>query len=191
MINNLKKYKTLLLFLGAVVAIFLGGKDVNYWGLKEPTGEQILKKVEARKIDHEKIMLTPKQEAEIKELINKNPAEYSDLQQSLISTKTGKEILDDIETKNLDPRTVLLNARQIKEITKLITTNPTSYSEKQQYLVREKTAEEILDLVGFGIKSPNLITLTPKQHQEIKELIMANPTKYNIAQKALIPELNK
>ncbi|MBE7442628.1 MAG: hypothetical protein HS119_09275 [Flavobacteriales bacterium] len=189
--QNLKKYKTLLLVLGAVIALFLGGKDVNYWGLKDPTGEQILKKVEARKIDPEKIILTPKQENEIKELINKKPTEYSDLQQSLISTKTGKEILDEIETKSLDPRTVLLNAQQLKEIIALINVNPTIYSEKQHYLVREKTAKEILDLVGLGFKSPNLITLTPKQHQDIKVLIQANPTQYNTSQKALIPELNK
>lgn len=189
--ETIKKYKNILLALGAVLAIFLGGKDVNYWGLKEPTGEQILKKVEARKIDPETLMLTPKQESDIKKIIDENPSEYSELQQSLISTKTGKDILDEIETKKLDPRTVLLNARQLNEISKLITANPNNYTKQQHYFVREKTAEEILDLVGFGIKSPNLITLTPKQHQEIKALIEANPTQYNTAQKVLIPELNK
>jgi hypothetical protein len=189
--ETIKKYKNLLLALGAILAIFLGGKDVNYWGLKEPTGEQILKKVETRKMDPETLILTPKQESEIKKLIDENPLEYSELQQSLISTKTGEDILDEIETKNLDPRTVLLNARQLNEISKLITANPTNYSEQQHYLVREKTAEEILDLVGLGFKSSNLITLTPKQHQEIKALIEANPTQYNTAQKALITELNK
>lgn len=188
---NLKKYKNLLLFLGAAIALFFGGKDVNFWGLKDPSGEQILKKVEARKIDPEKIILTPKQQTEIKELINKNPSNYSELQQSLISTKTGKEILDEIESKKIDPKTILLNARQLDEISKLITANPTNYSENQHYFVKEKTAEDILYLVGIGFKSPNLISLTPKQQQEINDLILANPTQYNQAQKALVKEINK
>ena len=189
--NNLKKYKNLLLILGAALAIFFGGKDVNYWGLKELTGEQILKKVDERKLDAEKIILSPKQTSEIKELINKHPEEYTELQQSLISTKTGKEILDAIESKNLDPRIMLLNARQYNEITELIAANPADYCEKQHYLIREKTGLELLYLVGLGVKSPKLITLTPKQYHEIKESIIADTTIYNDLQKALIPELNK
>lgn len=189
--NNLKKYKNLLLILGAALAIFFGGKDVNYWGLKEPSGEQILKKVDERKLDAEKIILSPKQTTEIKELINKHPEEYSELQQSLISTKTGKEILEDIEINNLDPRIMLLNAQQYNEITEIINANPTDYSEKQHFLIREKTGLELLYLVGLGVKSHKLITLTPKQYQEIKESFLADTTLYNEAQKALIPELNK
>lgn len=189
--NYMRRRKLTLFLLGGLLAIFMGSKDVNYFGLKEDSGKQILDKIERQILDVEKVTLNANQEKEVIKLIKKNPNKYNDFQKALLSKKSGKEILNEIEINNIDPKTVIVNAQQLKEITSIITSNPISYSEKQHYFVREKTAEEILYLVGLGMKSPKLITLTPQQHQEIKLLITLNPSLYNEAQKALISEIKK
>lgn len=185
---NLKKYRLQLFLIGFSIAIILSGKETNYWGLIDRSGEQILNQLELRITESYQIELTEKQLKEIEHLITDNPENYSALQKSLISKETGNEILKRVrleqETNNL-----FLNKSQYHEIKKLIEKNPNSYLNSQKLLVKEKSGKQLLLEVGLGLKKSFNITLSQAQYDEVKQLLLSNPKKYSIAQQELIPEI--
>ncbi|OFZ01658.1 MAG: hypothetical protein A3K10_05960 [Bacteroidetes bacterium RIFCSPLOWO2_12_FULL_31_6] len=183
---RLKKYKVFLLVIGVIVASVLGGKDTNYWGLRDKSGEQILAEIDNGILISKEVILTENQEIEIADLIAKNPNNYSAHQKALISKKTGAEILDEIGAGKVNVKEVWINYDQNKEIIKLIYDYPDRYNEQQTYLIRVKPPEEILIEIGNGIRNPNHIKLTPSELKKIRELIEKNPDKYNDDQKLLL-----
>lgn len=189
MLLKLKKYKILLFVTGAIISIIWGGKDSNFWGLVDENVEKILLDVQKGKRESKDIQLSLDQKNEITELITANPTDYTDAQKSLISIKSGKEILNEIATGTLDVKSVQLNFEQFREITELINKAPSNYSEKQKLLIAEESAESILFSVGMGYTDPFTIKLSTKQRKEIKQLLLSNPHKYSDVQKELIPEL--
>ncbi len=185
--NKKFKYQNrFLLILGAIVCIIYGGRDSNYWGLVEKSGKEILTEVGMGKIDPKNIKLNTNQLEEIKELIQANPNEYNDTQKSLVSGKSGTEILTDVGLGKTDPKKIKLNTNQLQEIKKLIESNPNEYNATQKSLIHDKSGEDILYDVGNGFLDPNYVVLTTQQLNEIKALIQIDPNKYNEAQKLLL-----
>lgn len=209
---KLKKYKILLFVVGLIIAIICGGKDSNYWGLTNPSGEEILDDIEKGKIDVKTLRLNNNQLNEIKILLQKNPKRYNDVQKSILLKKTGKEILLEVGLGFQTLESIHLTPLQKQEIKELILQNPNKYSviqkellpelkskfeqisknigmKSKETIVLDKTGKEILIEVGNGNYEPNEIKLTPSQYKEIKNLLLNNPNRYNSVQKELIPEI--
>ena len=187
----LNKHSSLLFITGALIAIILGGYDVNFWGLVDKNGKQLLTELDKGLIELKEIELTGEQEKEIANLIAKDPEKYSLLQKALISKKSGADILKQVGEGRLNATDVYLNFKQYNEVKTLINTNPLAYSDYQKSLIKEKTGSEILLEVGMGKLTPSSLKLTVNQHDEIKELLLSHPNKYSVLQKSLIPEIKE
>lgn len=158
------------------------------------------------------LKLNKNQLLEIKTILLKNPEKYNDLQKNILQEKTGKEILLEVGLGFQTPESIHLTPLQKQEIKELILQNPNKYSVIQKELIPElkskfeqisknkgekpketivldKTGKEILNEVGIGNYEPSEIKLTHIQYNEIKNLLLINPNKYNAIQKELIPEL--
>jgi hypothetical protein len=186
---NIKKYRIPLFLIGLCIAIILGGKETNYWGLVDESGEQILRKIELQAVESYQIELTDKQFKDIDQLISNNPENYSRIQKSLISKETGNDILEKVRLGTVEVNSIFLNQTQYQEIKRLIEENPNAYSDNQKLLVKEKSGKEILREVGLGLKKSFNIKLSQKQHDEVRQLLLSNPKKYSITQQELIPEI--
>ncbi len=204
MFEFIQKHKLSFFILGILIAIILGGKDARFWGLNNPSLEEILNDVGSGKIDARTVVLDSIQLFKAKSLMNENPEKYNDLQKSLIQEKTGKEILLEIGLGFKHPGQIILNTKQKEEIKKLILAHPQKYSQAQKSLIPEfdnkdyvfeqeitpivlnLSGAEILEEVGLGNYSPEEIKLTSKQKEEIKTLINTNPSDYNENQKSLL-----
>ena len=191
LIFYLEKYKIPFFLIGLCIALILGGKDTNYWGIVDENGKQILNKIESRAVETYHVELTEKQFKEIEGLINKEPEQYSLIQKSLISKETVSEILLRAELELTNTNEIHLNFKQHQEIISLIQRNPENYSQRQKDLVKEKSGKQILLDVGLGVKKPGMIKLSPNQYNEIKTLLLDAPYKYSKIQKELIPEIKK
>ncbi|MCB9335180.1 MAG: hypothetical protein H6586_03465 [Flavobacteriales bacterium] len=205
MFEFFQKHKLSFFIFGLFIAIILGGKDARFWGLNNPSLEEILNDVGSGKIDARTVVLDSIQLVKAKSLMNENPEKYNDLQKSLIQEKTGKEILLEVGLGFKHPGQIILNSKQSEEIKKLILANPKKYSQAQKSLIPEfknkdfsnskhlitpvalnLSGAEILEEVGLGNYSPEEIKLTSQQKEEIKTLINANPSDYNENQKSLL-----
>ncbi len=105
--------------------------------ISERTAEEILIEVGMGYIDPIKLKLTPNQLKEIKDLINKNPSHYNEGQKSLISEKTGKEILFEVGMGKTNPKDLKLTTSQINEINNLIKSHPNEFNNVQKSLIKK------------------------------------------------------
>ena len=175
---KLKKYKAFLIICGLLIAIIIGGKDSNYWGLTEPSVEKILEKIGTGELEIKTLKLNKNQLLEIKTILLKNPEKYNDLQKNILQEKTGKEILLEVGLGFQTPESIHLTPLQKQEIKELILQNPNKYSVIQKELIPElkskfeqisknkgekpketivldKTGKEILNEVGIGNYEPS------------------------------------
>ncbi len=189
-INTFKNTNFFWTLFGIAICIFLLYIDIYLLipVKAEKTGEQILFEVGMGDADPRKVKLelTANQFQEIKNLIQKNRANYNEGQKSLISERTVKDILTEVGMGYVDPRKEKLTPNQLKELKDLINKDPANYNEGQKSLILEKTGADILFEVGMGYIAPKEIKLTSKQLKEIVVLINKSPKDYNKTQKSLI-----
>ena len=126
-----------LIVLGAIISIIYGGRDSNYWGFIDKSGEEILYEIGMGKTSPENLKLTANQVQEIKKLITSNPNAYNDTQKSLIVEKSGKELLREVGLGKTNASVVKLTQQQYNEISDLIKMNPSEYNEAQKSLIHQ------------------------------------------------------
>ena len=104
--------------------------------ISKKSGADILNEVKFGNDSLEDIIFNYKQHKEMKILINKNPASYSERQKYFIRKKTGVRILREVGLGIRSPININLTDKQLREIRQLIRNNPDEFNDNQKSLIK-------------------------------------------------------